>query len=124
MVGGAGGAAGSCPDLSSYRSDNVLGHFDPSRLEGLWYESAFIDIAQVGASCRALSASYDAERQVDHAVLGQVWSAPLYYCRNIQPGERHGYVPEACKYARGQVAPARHCHGGRDGAERDRRTRH
>eukprot|EP00946_MAST-07B_sp_MAST-7B-sp1_P004500 g4500.t1 len=52
--------AGSCPDLSSYRSDNVLGHFDPSRLEGLWYESAFIDIAQVGASCQTLNASYDA----------------------------------------------------------------
>ena len=52
--------AGACPDLSAYRSQNVLSHFNPARLTGLWYESAFIDIAQVGASCQTLNASYDA----------------------------------------------------------------
>jgi hypothetical protein len=52
--------AGSCPDLSAYRSPNVLGHFNPARLTGLWYESAYIDIAQVGASCQTLNASYSA----------------------------------------------------------------
>ena len=52
---------GGCPNLSSYRSDNILSGFDPERLTGLWYESAFIDIAQVGASCQMLNATYDPE---------------------------------------------------------------
>merc|ERR1719453_657971 len=54
-------AAATCPDLAAYRSPRVAGGgFDPARLTGLWYESAFIDIAQVGASCQTLNASYDA----------------------------------------------------------------
>ena len=51
--------ASACPDLSTYRSDHVLKDFDPSRLVGLWYESAFIDIAQVGASCQTLNTTFN-----------------------------------------------------------------
>ena len=52
-------AAAKCPNLAAYRSPRVTdGGFDPARLAGLWYESAFIDIAQVGASCQTLNATY------------------------------------------------------------------
>lgn len=61
---GLSSVGASCPDLSAYRSDNVLQSFEPSRLEGLWYESAFIDIAQVGASCQTLNSSYNASSGV------------------------------------------------------------
>ena len=50
----------ACPDLSHYRSNHVVNAFDPSRLVGLWYESAFIDVAQVGASCQTLNTTYNA----------------------------------------------------------------
>ena len=49
----------ACPDLTKYRSSNVLKSFEPSRMTGLWYESAFIDIAQVGATCQTLNTTYN-----------------------------------------------------------------
>ena len=43
---------GKCPaDMTVFRSDKVVNSFDPAMMDGLWYEHAFIDIAQVGASC-------------------------------------------------------------------------
>ena len=43
---------GKCPaDMTAFRSDKVVNSFDPAMTDGLWYEHAFIDIAQVGASC-------------------------------------------------------------------------
>ena len=53
-------SAESCPDVARFRSSNVVKKLDPSRLEGLWYESAFIDPAQIGASCQTLNVTYDA----------------------------------------------------------------
>jgi hypothetical protein len=52
-------ASSACPDLTKYRSPTVLKSFDPARMTGLWYESAYIDIAQVGASCQTLNATYN-----------------------------------------------------------------
>ena len=49
----------ACPDLTKYRSQNIIKSFDPSRMVGLWYESAFIDIAQIGASCQTLNTTYN-----------------------------------------------------------------
>ena len=41
-----------CPsDITSYRTDAVVNSFDPAMLDGVWYEHAFIDAAQIGASC-------------------------------------------------------------------------
>ena len=45
-----------CPDLTKFRSpDHVLSGFDEARLAGMWYEQAYIDVAQVGASCQTLN---------------------------------------------------------------------
>ena len=53
--------AGSCPDISQFRSENITSSsFDPGKLAGLWYEAAYIDPAQVGASCPTCTISYDA----------------------------------------------------------------
>ena len=37
---------------TAFRSANVTAHFDPKMLEGLWYEQAYMDIAQKGSSCQ------------------------------------------------------------------------
>ncbi len=51
----------ACPDLAPLRSPAVDSpKFDPSLLQGLWFESAYTDIAQVGASCQTLNGTYDA----------------------------------------------------------------
>eukprot|EP00928_Gymnodinium_smaydae_P029093 TRINITY_DN2200_c0_g1_i1.p1 TRINITY_DN2200_c0_g1~~TRINITY_DN2200_c0_g1_i1.p1 ORF type:complete len:238 (+),score=18.18 TRINITY_DN2200_c0_g1_i1:46-714(+) len=52
-----------CPALPSLRSDAVKQDFDPAKLSGLWYEHAYFDIAQVGAACQTLNASFNSEDQ-------------------------------------------------------------
>ena len=54
------GASASCPDITKFRSKTMAASFDPARLTGFWYEHAYIDIAQVGASCQTLNSTYDA----------------------------------------------------------------
>jgi hypothetical protein len=41
----------SCPDLKALRSLNITTAFDVNKLTGLWYETAYIDIAQVIHGC-------------------------------------------------------------------------
>lgn len=53
-------ASAPCPDILPFRSQKVIDSFDPSGLTGLWYEQAFIDIAQVGASCQTLNSTLNA----------------------------------------------------------------
>ena len=43
-------AKGRCPDLASLRSQAILDGFDASMLTGKWYEQAYVDVAQVGAT--------------------------------------------------------------------------
>jgi hypothetical protein len=46
---------GGCPNLAALRSPVVAsGHFNFTMLSGLWYEQAFMDIAQAAASCQKL----------------------------------------------------------------------
>jgi hypothetical protein len=52
------GTTAVCPALAPLRSPRVLSEFNPARLEGLWYEWAFEDVAQVGATCQTLNATY------------------------------------------------------------------
>lgn len=57
------GEAASCPDLREIRSESVKGgSFDVKRTKGSWYEIAFQDIAQIGASCQHFNNSYDQNR--------------------------------------------------------------
>ena len=44
-----------CPDVLSFRSQQILDDFDPKGLSGLWYEAAHIDLAQVGSSCQTMN---------------------------------------------------------------------
>jgi len=38
---------GQCPDIYAMKSDFVNSSFEAAKLDGIWYEQAFIDIAQV-----------------------------------------------------------------------------
>ena len=50
---------GQCPDLPSMRTAQIAQSFDGAKLEGLWYEHAFIDIAQAGAACQTMNAHFN-----------------------------------------------------------------
>ena len=54
------GGLTKCPDMSQYRSSRITskGQFQPALLSGLWYEQAYIDIAQIGASCPTMTGNY------------------------------------------------------------------
>lgn len=57
--------APSCPDLASLRSASVLStSFDPGRISGLYFEQAYIDPAQVGATCQTLNSTYNATNDI------------------------------------------------------------
>jgi len=50
----------ACPNLPGMRSSNVAGGaFRPADLVGLWYEAAYMDVAQVGASCPTINVTLD-----------------------------------------------------------------
>jgi hypothetical protein len=52
----------SCPeDLSQYRSELISTSFDPKKLDGMWYEIAYHDLAQVKESCQSYSRSVAAD---------------------------------------------------------------
>eukprot|EP00656_Telonema_subtile_P001664 TRINITY_DN10726_c0_g1_i6.p1 TRINITY_DN10726_c0_g1~~TRINITY_DN10726_c0_g1_i6.p1 ORF type:complete len:214 (-),score=26.98 TRINITY_DN10726_c0_g1_i6:263-904(-) len=52
-------AAASCPaNMSAYRTSHVATSFEPSMLDGFWYEHAYIDLAQVGSSCQTLNGTH------------------------------------------------------------------
>ena len=44
--------------LELCRSGTVASSFDPAKLNGMWYEQAYTDIAQVGASCQTLNSTF------------------------------------------------------------------
>jgi hypothetical protein len=56
-------ALSQCPALPPLRSDSIQQGFDPSKLDGRWYEHAYIDIAQVGASCQILDSTFTPDDQ-------------------------------------------------------------
>jgi lipocalin len=57
-------AVSACPDITKYRTDNMVKSFDATLLEGFWYEQAYIDIAQAGASCQTLNTSFNADTKM------------------------------------------------------------
>eukprot|EP00656_Telonema_subtile_P001660 TRINITY_DN10726_c0_g1_i1.p1 TRINITY_DN10726_c0_g1~~TRINITY_DN10726_c0_g1_i1.p1 ORF type:complete len:175 (-),score=36.52 TRINITY_DN10726_c0_g1_i1:238-762(-) len=44
--------------MSAYRTSHVATSFEPSMLDGFWYEHAYIDLAQVGSSCQTLNGTH------------------------------------------------------------------
>jgi hypothetical protein len=51
--------------MSAFRSVNVTsGTFDPTRMDGIWYEAAYQDPAQIGSRCQTLNSSFDKENGV------------------------------------------------------------
>lgn len=43
---------------SPSRSKTIIDSFDPAKLNGLWYEQAYIDVAQIGATCQTLNSTF------------------------------------------------------------------
>lgn len=48
-------------DVAAFRDADVISSFNSSLMTGFWYEQAYKDIAQVGASCQTLNATYHAD---------------------------------------------------------------
>eukprot|EP00408_Alexandrium_pacificum_P002169 CAMPEP_0171231124 /NCGR_PEP_ID=MMETSP0790-20130122/39744_1 /TAXON_ID=2925 /ORGANISM="Alexandrium catenella, Strain OF101" /LENGTH=219 /DNA_ID=CAMNT_0011697345 /DNA_START=40 /DNA_END=699 /DNA_ORIENTATION=- len=62
----------SVESVAKLRSDRVAADFEPKGMEGFWYEHAYIDPAQMGASCPTLNAKVDnttGEIATDFSVL-------------------------------------------------------
>ena len=49
------------------RSEFVRSSFDPALLNGMWYEQAYTDIAQVGSKCQTLNSSLLPSGQINMA---------------------------------------------------------
>jgi len=55
----AAGLSCSYGALTPMRADAIVSDYEPTLMEGFWYEQAFQDIAQVGSSCQTLNATLD-----------------------------------------------------------------
>ena len=103
--------ASKCPDITTQRSEFVKNQFDASLLVGLWYEHMYIDIAQLGASCERLNATYNDATGVvtsDFIVkygelpfsITEVYTPPVnntikgYYVKTVkEPGSKFLQIP-------------------------------
>jgi len=54
----AAAVATTCPNMTAFRSRTIIDSFDPAKLNGLWYEQAYIDVAQIGATCQTLNSTF------------------------------------------------------------------
>lgn len=55
FLSGAQSSECSLDEIATFRSSFIRTQFDPKLMKGLWYEHAFSDPAQVGASCQTLA---------------------------------------------------------------------
>eukprot|EP01137_Pigoraptor_chileana_P031535 Opistho-2@19494 len=59
--------ASACPDsFASLRSPFVRDHLDHAKLNGLWYEQAYHDVAQIGNSCQRFNKTFVANENGVH----------------------------------------------------------
>ena len=54
----------ACPDLAPIRTRRVSDSFQPQLMVGLWYEQAYMDVAQLGASCQTLKGRFNSSTQL------------------------------------------------------------
>merc|ERR1711964_742311 len=67
---------------------------EASKMEGFWYEHAYLDPAQVGATCQTLNASYDVATgtvTTDFSVMYGSWPFTIeeHYVPRLPPGARN-----------------------------------
>lgn len=67
LLCGLPGVCAVCPALPPLRTPSVASGFNTTRLVGFWYEWAFEDPAQVGATCQTLNATQQPGGVVDMA---------------------------------------------------------
>lgn len=79
---------GACPDLSSFRTDNVLQGFDLGKMDAFWYEQAYIDIAQVGSRCQTLNTTVNvAEGSMQTAFKVDYGAIPFTIIEKYAPND-------------------------------------
>lgn len=95
----------TCPDIVEFRSAAVKASYDPTKMTGLWYEHAYKDIAQVGATCQTLNATYIASASEVHKSplpAAAIWLT-LYIAQIVEHGFL-GQVPgRSSIHNRGEV---------------------
>merc|ERR1712127_245969 len=92
--------ARGCPDLAAFRSTNVLSFYSTDMIAGHWYENAYQDIAQSGASCQNYENSPDplGFKQAFHAKYSLVPFSQTYIYEQLEGEDVKGmYV----KYVEG-----------------------
>ena len=78
-----------CGDLTlaTLRSRNVLHNFTSTQLGGFWYEQAFSDIAQAGATCPTLNATHHTDGEVSMQLAVKYGKVPFEITELYQPSE-------------------------------------
>ena len=92
--------ARGCPELGQFRSQNVLNFYEPAQVMGHWYENAYQDVAQTGASCQNYENSDDdlGFKQAFHAKYSLVPFSQTYIYEQLEGEDEKGmYV----KYVEG-----------------------
>mmetsp|Transcript_144100 Transcript_144100/g.268437 ORF Transcript_144100/g.268437 Transcript_144100/m.268437 type:complete len:754 (+) Transcript_144100:48-2309(+) len=81
--------------LGAFRTEKVKTSFDLSKADGLWYEIAFQDVAQKGASCQTLTNTHDTASgklsQVFSTRYGPVPFSQTYIYEPDESGEKGVY---------------------------------
>merc|ERR1711871_361662 len=104
-------ASAGCPtNITGLRSNDVVRNFDPVKMVGLWYEQAYHDPAQIGASCQTLNFSSNAT--TGGLVAGFAVKYPFkipftideYY---LPAGEIAHFTKEAAPPIPGQYGPSK-----------------
>ena len=94
---------GSCPDLAALRSPRVVSSFNDTSLTGFWYESAFIDVAQVGATCQTLNGSRAASGVVSMDFKVRYGPVPFTIIELYTPGMQAGLYTKRAKMPGGKL---------------------
>ena len=99
----AASALATCPDITPYRTAAVQNTFNPALLAGFWYEQAYIDIAQSGASCQTLNTTYnDANQVVSTDFSVDYGPVPFTITEEYSPADQRCFFsrdPAACTLA-------------------------
>jgi len=83
---------GACPDVKKLRSTRVSEDFDPSKVQGLWYQPLYQDLAQIGASCPRLDVSFSQATGVLTAPFSvKYWNRPFSITELYTPKAERGH---------------------------------
>ena len=91
-----------CPDILSYRSQEIMDNYDPNALKGFWYEAAHIDVAQIGSSCQTLDFTQADDQKLSCDFKVRYGPLPFTIVENYDPQEEVAHYMKTAQEPGGQ----------------------